>query len=214
MTYSEDDLTNALISWHKQNEHRMFGNYEPEAFYDHYGNRGSVDLYLMYERPGLNLIEAHIIEVKSEYAVKQVTGANEIIRQFNRARRYFFKDEDRYEPEPGIPESDVEIYFELCFIPSEGTLVHLLNNAPMYNEALSKEVSTADPFNRRNMPSIQSHITFRDPREVTEIVLADGDSRLLPPPKSFIQRYRSVDEDLYQSLERYLTEQPNERESI
>lgn len=90
----EDEVTNALIQWHKSSAREAIeaGDTDadveilPEAHYNHYGNRGVVDLYAIMG--GWN---GHVYEIKSETAVRNATGANEVIRQFNRMREYFSK---------------------------------------------------------------------------------------------------------------------------
>jgi len=104
---------------------------EPEAHYDHYGNRGAADLYIKTknERNGLTEYDDTIYEVKSEHAVDEANGAADIIRQFKRMRRYFFQDESR--EKQGIAS------FLLCFIPTPATLQHVENNENLYQQILS-----------------------------------------------------------------------------
>jgi len=65
-----------------------------------------------------------VYEVKSAAAVEAATGANEIIRQFNKMRRYFYKDESRYKPSTTS--------FELVFIVEKETVEHVAENITLY----------------------------------------------------------------------------------
>jgi len=166
MTYTEDDLTEALIQYHK--DRHLVEIVEPEAFYNNYGMRGYPDLYVQFNRAPEDLIESHLVEIKSEYAVKSATGANEIIRQFNKMRRHFYEDEDRHVPFPRNEFEEVVLVFELAFIPSEYTLLHLLDNKEMYNEAINISDPAysklpRDQSNEGVHSGVEVDLTFRHP---------------------------------------------------
>lgn len=131
----EDQLTNTLIESAKKTDDYYEGpdvDCFPEAHYHHYGNRGSVDLYT-YEYGMRTPTKGRVLEIKSESAVRHATGANEIIRQFNRMRRFFFDGSGH--PVPN------DIRFELCFLPTIYNMSHVLNNQAMYNAAVDHEHS-------------------------------------------------------------------------
>jgi len=96
MNSNEDKITKHLIEWHQSQNHKN-PEFEAEPHYNHYGDRGVADLLVKesYESGGSTVRNSLIYEIKSESALKKSTGANEIIRQFKRHCRYFFKDDSR-----------------------------------------------------------------------------------------------------------------------
>lgn len=128
MRVSGDELTNGLIQYHREvqegeQEHNSGApdsHAYPEAHYNHFGNRGAVDLYVTAGE-----MEGHVYEIKSTSAVREATGANEILRQFNKMRKYFF-DGSQHDP------PTYSITFELCFTPSDTNFRHIAENADMY----------------------------------------------------------------------------------
>jgi len=168
MPTSEDELTNALIQYHKRSNEELNESgpetYElgifTEEHYNHYGNRGVVDLFV-------SEWQDHLYELKSEHAVRKATGANEIIRQFNKMRKFFYKGSDH------IPARDVQ--FELCFTPSELTFRHLAENAEMYASVVQQydmdlsanvfncvSIRPDDPENIRPIIMFSERVDFRD----------------------------------------------------
>ena len=129
MTVTEDDLAQALIRWVKEDpnpdgENRIY----PEARYNHYGDRGVADLFITDDSFG------HLYELKSESAVRNVTGANEIVRQFNKMREFFF-------PGSSYESPDYDMTFELCFTPSEYNFRHIAENADIYSAVAQEDIS-------------------------------------------------------------------------
>lgn len=157
----EDDLTNGLIQRYQSRD--LCRIIEPEAHYDHYGYRGWPDLYAVFERADQNLVEYHLIEVKSEHAVKAATGANEILRQFNQMRTYFFKDERHNISLPVYKHNDAVAVFELTFIPTEYTILHIFDNKEMYNEAITS--SSHNPYDK--LPPDQTNTGIHSGIEVS-----------------------------------------------
>jgi len=170
MPTSEDELTNALIQYHKRSNEEMnelgAENHELSIFteehYNHYGDRGVVDLFVSEDE-----WQDHLYELKSEHAVREATGANEIIRQFKRMRKFFYKGTHH--------TSARDVAFELCFTPSELTFRHLAENADMYasvvqqgDSDLMSDVSSqvnvrpADPENIRPVIMFSERVDFRD----------------------------------------------------
>lgn len=197
MAYSEDDLTEVLIQRYQDRD--IVHIIEPEAHYDHYGHRGWPDLFVVFERAPEGLIEHHLIEVKSEYAVKSATGANEIIRQFNQMRRYFFDDERHNLYPMDHDYQEIVIDFELTFIPTPYTIQHLHNYAEMYNQAIS--ATSPDRFDL--LPSdqgtsgihegIEVNLTLRHPEYPFPVALVTkGGSNFSPSsdPDAFYEDYK------------------------
>jgi hypothetical protein len=163
MAATEDELANALIQSHKQIQERYkqqfptAGDVEafPEAHYNHFGNRGVADLYVTTgDREGV------LYELKSESAVQQATGANEIIRQFNKMREFFFKGSSHSVPRESLS-------YELCFTPSERNFRHIAENADLYSSTVKQEISNV------RCERVGTAITVRpaDPDSTTPIVL-------------------------------------------
>lgn len=146
---SEDEMVNTILTQMRQAPGSMCHS-EPEAHYDHFGNRGAADLYLTIDnRYGFGKKTGIVYEMKSECAVQEATGANEIIRQYNRMRQYFFQDENR--PVPAFCS------FRLCFIISENTVAHVCENFEMY--MATNNSNLARPKSNRDT----EHVLFRLP---------------------------------------------------
>lgn len=132
---NEDELTNALINKPRPTDNSPWTDPEiyPEAHYTYYGNRGVADLYIYHNNSVGAPKRGHVFEIKSESAVRYATGANEIIRQFNQLREFFFLGSE-YE----VPN---RIDFELCFLPTQHNIEHILKNEAMYTSTVSHERS-------------------------------------------------------------------------
>lgn len=126
---TEDELAQRLIQSHRDGAESETVRIYPESHYNHYGNRGAADLYVATEN-----YSGHLYELKSETAINEATGANEIIRQFNRMREFFFSGSSFNSP------SDSMI-FELCFTPSEKSIQHIAENADLYATVTDQEIS-------------------------------------------------------------------------
>jgi hypothetical protein len=163
---NEDELANAIIERQKEDEQEgiEFGESDAErdiyteTHFNHYGNRGVVDLYI--DQSGWL---GHVYEFKSESAVEQATGANEILRQFNQIRKYFYKGSDH--PVPS------EIDFELCFTPTESNARHIIENAEMYANTVENDIA-----NLRKDINVGTKITFRlpDPENIQPLLMFTG----------------------------------------
>lgn len=91
----EDDLTTAIIERSRRAVEDKPSSLEiiPEKFYNNYGDRGYVDLFIReYDHStGKDLpFSDRVIEVKGESGIQNATGANEIIRQFNSMCESFY----------------------------------------------------------------------------------------------------------------------------
>lgn len=120
---SESELTTTLLESY-DDEERM-EQLRVEEPYDHYGNRGVADLYTD------DGFAATVYELKSEAALNHVTGANEIVRQFNKLRKYFFQGTGFY------PRDRVR--FELCFVPTERTINHVRKYQSLYRSSVDAD---------------------------------------------------------------------------
>jgi len=106
-----------------------------EVQYNHYGNRGVVDLVGVDDygdNPGRSVA---VFELKSEYAVGQATGANEIARQFTKQQEYFEQGQDRVNSPPDA------VAHHLVFDYTKSNVDHVIQNAALYNSACGKWAS-------------------------------------------------------------------------
>lgn len=199
MGISEDELATALIQFHRRANEEMSEeddvDYElevhPEAHYNHYGNRGAADLFVQEGDGG-----SHVYELKSEFAIEEASGANEIIRQFNKMREFFFPGSS-HEPENNV-------MFELCFTPSERTLRHLSENAALYHSAIKNDISGLD------VNHVLTIITIRqpNPEEIMPIHVFTGRHNLLQGhrDKTFAEGVKSKHPEIYAELESVIHE--------
>ncbi len=149
MGSKEDKLVNNLIvrSRDKSEEYLTDMSVEPEAHYNHYSMRGVVDLYIQkeYEYPDEGRARNDVVyEVKAPSAVSSSTGANEIIRQFNRMCEAFYKSEQRRPPG--------SCTFQLAFVLTPETVLHVAENLPMYTSVDTAEISV--PTCRQALSSV------------------------------------------------------------
>lgn len=132
----EDEMVNVLIEQHKKWEDgEMYDSVEvtPEAHYNYYGDRGVADLLVVEHDANSSDRFANVYEVKSDSAIQNSTGANEILRQYNKMRKYFFQDESRTMHQHAT--------FELCFVATEYSVEHLAKNYEMYRSAHEKNLN-------------------------------------------------------------------------
>ena len=118
--YTEDELATTVMGSVGTDE----TVWEPEVHYNHYGDRGVVDLLQTdtYETSQT----MRVYELKCQPAIEAATGANEILRQFNRHRTYFFKGTD-------YKATDYEgVTFELTFAATQPCYEHVRDNWSQY----------------------------------------------------------------------------------
>lgn len=189
---NEDELTNALIRYHRENEQaaRSWGESTetrlfPEEHYNHYGDRGAVDLYCV-----TGTSYGHLYEIKSESAVRHATGANEIIRQFNRMRQHFY---------PGTEHSvPVSVHFELCFTPTTYNVQHLTENADMYAQSVENDLARLS-----GVDSVHSNVCLRlpDPENIRPVIAFTSSSRFHDISNTMFAAYaRHTNPDLYERI--------------
>lgn len=185
----EDDVTDLLIEFHKGLEDSEVNSVEkvevePEAHYNHYGTRGVADLHVrkkklktvkplseekVYEKKDI------LIEVKS-----RLDNANEVIRQFNKMKNYFYRDKERTKPS--------SVTYELQILPTEHNFRHVLQNKNIYQSLIND----------------QTRIMFRHPDEITPVVLSQ---RFIDEDyKSFKQVCEYSNEKIFQIFKPVLDE--------
>lgn len=142
----EDDLVNSLIEFERSIS-TWESEIEPEAHYDYYGTRGVADLYVQ-RKPDVGPRRDLVYEIKSDAAVKNASGANEIIRQYNRMREAFYKDDSRKRPR--------RVGMELVFTITPAAVFHVAENILMY--AATSKSSVLDDFGEL---SSTSQVCFR-----------------------------------------------------
>jgi len=119
----EDEIVNMLLARDEEAE--------AEVHYNHYGDRGVVDAVVPNE---LGLI---VYEVKADAAIEAATGANEILRQYNRHREYFMKGSSYGRT---LPKS---VHFMLAFAATPMAYEHVMDNYEMYAPACEGEMFDA-----------------------------------------------------------------------
>jgi len=174
---TEDGLANALIVY-SRNDECSDTDIHLEVSYNHYGESGVVDLVM-------ENYDIHIIELKSDAAIKEATGANEIIRQFNRHRKYFFEGSTH------SPRDNTT--FELCFAPTPTCLKHIIDNWSLYATVLTNEPTDMQ------IKRLLSIITIRppDPNNITPLhpfveAEVNGDMHSPPSQESFLESTQQV----------------------
>lgn len=195
----EDDLVSYLIEFDQPSDidERDFDECEytahPEQHYDHYGNRGSVDLFTRFEGhdDGRITLRDAIYEVKADTAIEQSTGANEIIRQYNKHREYFYTGTDFRDPD--------RARFELVFIPTPTTIQHLIENASIYAAVNDTQIHERDYW--------REGITLREPgcpRPVHPIVKQDSLNDLRNPRDMINDGFPNQDSQCGETVKRIL----------
>jgi hypothetical protein len=105
------------------------GEWRTEVHYNHYGTRGVLDA-VQEIRSSINLYE-----LKSRCAVNNSTGANEIIRQVNRHREYYFQDHPSRENKS----------LRLVFTATQKTWDHIKNNIQLYANLRMQSIDSEVP---------------------------------------------------------------------
>jgi hypothetical protein len=122
----EDELATAVV------EHFRSAFDEPrirlEEPYDHYGNRGSVDVYARVHDPAP---VDYLVELKADAALRHATGANEILRQYRRMARYFYKD-DEHAVRVKLARDGAGVHALLLFAPTPACVRHVREHRALY----------------------------------------------------------------------------------
>ncbi|KAB1185060.1 MULTISPECIES: hypothetical protein [Haloferax] len=99
-----------------------------EEPYDHYGNRGVADVYIRVRTP--EPVD-YLIELKADAAIRHATGANEILRQYRRMERYFYKD-DEHDIRPKLARNGPGVHVLLLFAPTTRCVEHVHEHRALY----------------------------------------------------------------------------------
>lgn len=122
----EDELATSVVEHFETiHDHPLVSLEEP---YDHYGNRGQVDCYV---RTRADTRFDYLIELKADAAVREATGANEIIRQFRRMERYFYKDEE-HAIRRSLGRTEPAVRLLLLFAPTVACVEHVAEHRALY----------------------------------------------------------------------------------
>lgn len=105
-----------------------------EKHYNHYGSRGVADLYTQQCEGDWR--EDTVYEIKADPAIREATGANEIVRQFNRMCKYFYAGVQESYP----PKGSTTPRAELTFVASETAFEHVIENYQIYQSLHRGEV--------------------------------------------------------------------------
>ena len=99
-----------------------------EEPYDADGRRGIVDVYVRLHTP--ERVD-HVVELKSDAAVRRATGANEVLRQYRRMERYFHADA-AHAIRPKLQRTEPGARFLLCFAPTPTCVYHVATHRTLY----------------------------------------------------------------------------------
>jgi len=155
----EDELAKAVMN--SRSDNMAYEEHTPEVHYNHYGSRGVVDLVEEYKTVEGDRPSIHIYEFKSPRAVREATGANEILRQFKRHKNYFFKGSSY------VRRRYFSVVFELAFYATDEVVEHVRSNRSLYK--------TIQEHNRAGSESSRVHL--RHPEvDVPGHVLENGET--------------------------------------
>ncbi|RAW46095.1 hypothetical protein DQW50_04765 [Halorubrum sp. 48-1-W] len=122
----EDDLATRIVdhyeATHDDPEIRL------EEPYDAEGRRGVADVYVRLRSP--ERVD-HVIELKSDAAVRRATGANEVLRQYRRMERYFHAD-DAHRLRPKLGRVGPGARYCLFFAPTPTCVYHVATHRTLY----------------------------------------------------------------------------------
>jgi hypothetical protein len=133
MSSKEDEYIRNYID-----QNPSIADYHLEVPYNYYGSRGFVDAVFEWdweEEPTYG-----IFEVKSEDAIREATGSNEIIRQMQKMSSYF------YEGQKKVIVDNKNHFFRLDIIDTEYNRQHLLDNFELY-QSMSDGHEVVSPRN-------------------------------------------------------------------
>ncbi|GAA0510169.1 hypothetical protein SAMN04488066_11713 [Halorubrum aquaticum] len=122
----EDELATRVV------DHYGTAHDDPEIRleepYDAEGRRGVVDVYVRLRLP--DRVD-HVIELKSDAAVRRATGANEVLRQYRRTERYFHADE-AHRLRPKLGRDGPGARYLLFFAPTPTCVHHVATHRGLY----------------------------------------------------------------------------------
>lgn len=190
----EDDLATRIVDHYRAvSDDPEIGLEEP---YDADGRRGLVDVYVRTRVP--ERVD-HVIELKSDAAIRHATGANEVLRQYRRMERYFYGDE-RHAIRPKLSRSGPAVHFLLLFAPTPTCVHHVATHRSLY-ESVDVDARVGD------VPAVRK-VAFLtgldgDPEELG-FVSVNGDVSLgtseftnaVPGDSRLAESVRRVDDDV------------------
>ena len=122
----EDRLATAVV------EHLEAAFEDPEIRleepYNHYGTRGVVDVYARTAPPER---VTYLAELKADPAVRMAAGANEILRQYRRTERYFYRD-DAHDLRSRLGRDGPGLHLLLLFAPTARCVEHVFEHRSLY----------------------------------------------------------------------------------
>jgi hypothetical protein len=122
----EDRLATAVV------EHLEAAFESPEIRveepYNHYGTRGVVDVYARTAPPER---VTYLAELKADPAVRMAAGANEILRQYRRTERYFYRD-DAHDLRSQLGRDGPGLHLLLLFAPTTRCVEHVFEHRSLY----------------------------------------------------------------------------------
>ncbi|MEZ3115056.1 hypothetical protein RYH80_03870 [Halobaculum sp. MBLA0147] len=140
----EDDLATPVVTHlEAANDTVTVALEEP---YDHYGNRGQVDVYARVRDPPRT---DYLVELKADAAVRRATGTNEILRQFRRMERYFYRGDD-HGLRRRLGRTEPGVHLLLLFAPTATCVDHVAAHADLY-ETLDPETTVEGVDARRTV---------------------------------------------------------------
>lgn len=99
-----------------------------EEPYNHYGTRGVVDVYARTAPPER---VSYLAELKADPAVRMASGANEILRQYRRTERYFYRD-DAHDLRTRLGRDGPGLHLLLLFAPTPDCVEHVFEHRSLY----------------------------------------------------------------------------------
>jgi len=182
----EDKLVNSLIRYHRELDavgpdvKYSQKKFTPEAHYNHYGNRGVADLHVRktLKKGNMTSLQDSLYEIKGASAISNSTGANQIIRQFNRMRNFFYKDESLAHPD--------RVHCELTFTLEPECVEHIIENYEMY-----QSVHQTDEISTQTIDASAQLVLFREPG-VDEPAHIDFGSVSLADPEEYLNRVEKM----------------------
>lgn len=194
----EDDLATRIVDHYRAaHDDPEIGLEEP---YDADGRRGIVDVYVRTRTP--ERVD-HVIELKSDAAIRHATGANQVLRQYRRTERYFYGDE-RHAIRPKLSRSGPAVHFLLLFAPTPTCVHHVATHRSLY-ESVDVDARVGD------VPAVRK-VAFLigldgDPADLG-FVSVNGDLSIgspefknaLPTDSRLAESVRRVDDDVIERL--------------